>query len=213
MGAWRPISVEEAVALGEDPGVLELSPMTGLIDAPAGETRIEIAEPHEMGLPEGTDWFRPGDRIIINPGGLNEERAVVAALGSLVLTEPLTEEHHPGEMIIRDTAVSVGPDDGEAGPTTPTTPTTQAPGRTSTPDPAAAPGAPPGGSPVEPSEEVAVGSSGGSNDGSPAGDGRTNGPASSLALTGRSALEWLAVGFVLLGLGGTLVRRRRTGSA
>lgn len=45
--------------------------------------------------------FAPGDEITINPGGPNEETAVIDHLGSLDLTAPLEFDHQAGESIVR----------------------------------------------------------------------------------------------------------------
>ena len=117
-GRWRPISAEDALAPGEEPDLLEISPMTSVVVAEAGTTTIEVSEPGSMGLEASTDWFRPGDRIVIDPGGPNEERATVTALGSLVLATPLERSHQPGETVIRDIPANGDPTD----PTDPTDP-------------------------------------------------------------------------------------------
>ncbi|HEY7107757.1 MAG TPA: Calx-beta domain-containing protein [Acidimicrobiia bacterium] len=96
---WEPISLDAAVALG-NPAVLDTAPVTALLDdAKAGSTRVEIAEPSDLHLSEQTDWFEPGDRVVIDPGGSNEEYATVDALGSLDLESPLEHDHTFGELV------------------------------------------------------------------------------------------------------------------
>ena len=132
-GSWVPISIADARALGADPDTIEISPMTVIDGALAGDTVLGIAETDDIGLDAGTDWFRPGDRIVVDPGGPNEERATVAALGSLVLTAPLEREHVAGEQVVIDRPMPTLPDDANppGGPGRPTDPT--APGGAGTP--------------------------------------------------------------------------------
>jgi hypothetical protein len=56
----------------------------------SGERRIEV---------NANEGFKLGDTIQINPGGANQEEAVITGFGSLILDRPLTFEHQPGEEI------------------------------------------------------------------------------------------------------------------
>ncbi len=68
------------------------SSITG--DVPAGAARVEVNDLATVtGLDGGVDWFAPGQEVVLNPGGENEEIATVAALGSLVFA------HQAGEMV------------------------------------------------------------------------------------------------------------------
>jgi hypothetical protein len=49
--------------------------------------------------PSQHEWFRPGQTVVINPGGLTEETATIAGLGSLILTAPLRFTHLPRETV------------------------------------------------------------------------------------------------------------------
>ncbi len=73
-----------------------------------GDTLIPIIGQDNMSLPIAVaqDWFEPGQTVVINPGGDNEERRTVQALGSIIVTEPLQYAHAAGEII----AVSPGSD-------------------------------------------------------------------------------------------------------
>lgn len=93
-----------ALAAAEAEPKLLVLPQTVLTaDAGAGSSKLEIADPGDYAadlFPNGLPaWFQPGQEIIIDPGGPNEERAVVAALGSLVLQAPLAKSHPAGEMV------------------------------------------------------------------------------------------------------------------
>ncbi len=106
-GAWTPISLADALALGDDPDTLELSPASVVISGLAGSTELDIATPDELGVPASTDWFAAGDRIVVDPGGPNEERVTIASVSpSLVLTTPLAREHLPGEYVVLETTTA-----------------------------------------------------------------------------------------------------------
>ena len=103
---------------------LAIRPTTELTyTSAAGSTVLEIRDvsvADEPALfPEGSDWFEPGQRIVIAPGEANEEFATVASLGSLVLTEPLQFEHTPGEIVAVVEAAPTDPDPTDPDPTDP----------------------------------------------------------------------------------------------
>lgn len=69
--------------------------------APAGTTALAV---NALGViapewPEDTPWFGTGDKVVVNPGGANEETATVVGFGSLLLSAPLRYSHEPGEMV------------------------------------------------------------------------------------------------------------------
>ena len=89
----------------------------------AGETRIDISDQSALILKPGAQaWFKPGDVLVIDPGGPNEEYLTVAALGSIIATAPLTKSHVAGEMI----AVVPRPAPGASGASAPPAPTASA---------------------------------------------------------------------------------------
>ncbi len=68
--------------------------------ADAGATEVEIASQDDLHLVAGVDeWFAVGDKVVLDPGGPNEETAAIAGFGSLVFEQPLQHDHDPGEMI------------------------------------------------------------------------------------------------------------------
>lgn len=85
-----------------DGDMLPTLPQTSVASAtPAGATQLAI---NDLGTiapdwPEDTSWFRAGDKVVVNPGGANEETATVIGLGSLLLDAPLRFSHEPGEMV------------------------------------------------------------------------------------------------------------------
>lgn len=66
-----------------------------------GTSRIPIIEFDGLGLSNtvAQDWFEPGQTVIVNPGGSNEEIHTVQALGSIITARPLEHEHYAGELI------------------------------------------------------------------------------------------------------------------
>ncbi len=104
-GTWVPISVADAIALGDDPDTLELAPSTMVRTGLPGSTTLDVSTFEDLDVPTTSDWFVAGDRIVLDPGGPNEERVTVASVtsGSLVLTAPLAREHTPGEYVILET--------------------------------------------------------------------------------------------------------------
>lgn len=117
---WTSVGVSDALAAG-DPNVLELAPQTALSEpASAGATRIEVSSAADLGMAADSPWFRAGDRVIVDPGGPNEETAQVTGLGSLVMAAPLTKDHEAGEMVILRAA-------DPPAPVTPTEPQPPAP--------------------------------------------------------------------------------------
>lgn len=95
---WQNYSITTPRNSSSGPPPLQFSPMSVLPEgASAGDTIVAIAEQADLKTPG--DFFRPGDRVVINPGGTNQEIRVVQALGSLILTEPLEFDHDEGEMV------------------------------------------------------------------------------------------------------------------
>jgi hypothetical protein len=92
-GGWVPY-----VPTGSE---IYLLPQTALLaNAEAGDTEIEILDLAALGLdPQSTQWFEEGQILVLNPGGANEENAVIAGFGSIILEEPLEHFHDKGELI------------------------------------------------------------------------------------------------------------------
>ncbi len=108
---WRVIDEATAIDLG-GPDVVDMAPMTiTTLDAAAGTTTLSIMEQEELGATGA--FFEPGDRIVINPGGENEEFAVVQALGSLILDQPLRFDHEVGEFVALAPLTSASDSDGD----------------------------------------------------------------------------------------------------
>lgn len=88
-------------------------PQTALKDpTETGDTSVAVLEQSKLGLKgtvkalgvgraggTGTDWFVPGDQIVVNPGGANEERVTVSAVGASFTVSPLAKRHWPGETV------------------------------------------------------------------------------------------------------------------
>ena len=76
-------------------------PQTGLAaDVPAGATELPVIARKDLRLARGRNaWFKRGQRIVIDPGGPNEERGVVSGLGSIRLRAPTRKAHQVGELV------------------------------------------------------------------------------------------------------------------
>lgn len=99
---WQPIPWDQPT--------VRVRPQTSLAEpAAAGSQSLVINDLAALGLaPETNAWFQVGQRVVINPGGTNEETAVVVGFGSLLLAEPLRFDHQAGELVTALDA-SVGP--------------------------------------------------------------------------------------------------------
>jgi hypothetical protein len=101
---WRSVSEAEAVALG-DPGILDMLPMSAILQSTApGDRVLEIVPQAELEV-EGA-FFDRGDRVVINPGAENEEFATVVRSNPLTLADGLVYSHASSELI-----ASLGPDE------------------------------------------------------------------------------------------------------
>lgn len=102
IGTWVPVSVADALALGDDPDTLELAPATMVRTGLVGSTTLDVSTLEDLDVPTTSDWFVAGDRIVLDPGGPNEERVTVATVTptTLTLDAPLAREHAPGEYVV-----------------------------------------------------------------------------------------------------------------
>lgn len=84
-GTWRTVSLDEALAL-DTPGVLNL-PVQSWTDASAlaGEKTLSVLTPGDLGVLPG-DWFKPGDTVVVDPGGAYEQILTVSGVDGHVLT-------------------------------------------------------------------------------------------------------------------------------
>ncbi|MEE9326074.1 MAG: hypothetical protein V3U71_02185 [Cocleimonas sp.] len=103
---WKPYEIESST--------ITMAPQTIVTDVSvAGTNTLEIRTDSEMSVLAGEDeWFNAGDRVVIDPGGPNQETAVIAAFGSLVFTSPLNNNHFAGEWIslIEANAINIDTD-------------------------------------------------------------------------------------------------------
>lgn len=94
---WRPITRVDALAAGE-PGIPDMAPNSSLPDGAArGSRSLTITPGVELSFTG--DFFAPGDGVVINPGGTNQEVARILSVNPIVLINPLIFEHKAGEMI------------------------------------------------------------------------------------------------------------------
>lgn len=94
---WRPVSGPEAIGLGL-PGVADVAPMSVLAAGmDAGETVLPVLPQAELGVPGR--FFQAGDLVVIDPGGLHQEFAIVAVASPLTMVRPLSLAHDSGETV------------------------------------------------------------------------------------------------------------------
>ena len=94
---WTAATREQVVAAGQ-PGVTDFAPYSVLRNnASPGATKLTIASLADMGATG--DFFVPGDWIVLDPGGPNQEISRIASIDPLTLATPLQNEHKVGEMI------------------------------------------------------------------------------------------------------------------
>ena len=99
-GQWRPVTVAEARG-GSNGNALRLSPYTYITgDIPAGSQVLPTLSSTEIGFPSKHPLFAVGDRIVIDPGGTQEEFATVASVYPLTLTQPLENLQEAGTMVL-----------------------------------------------------------------------------------------------------------------
>ncbi len=103
---WQPISSQDGFAAG-DPNITDLAPNSSLPDgADAGANTLTITPASELSF-EG-DFFSADDLVVINPGGSNQELAIIESIDPIVLKTELVSQHNSGEMIavIRSTTTT-----------------------------------------------------------------------------------------------------------
>lgn len=132
-GRWVPFDAQAAAAAsptGRFPrGVA--SALDGAV--PAGSSELPVVGFDVLEVAQTSDWFEVGDSIVVDPGGLKEERHTVASVNPLRTAEPLLNDHAHATM------VALVPEEvPEVVETTTTAPATAAP-TTSAPTTAAPP--------------------------------------------------------------------------
>ena len=122
-GGWQPYTLPGGATVTTLP---QTSVRTA---AAAGETRIDINDKSALILASGRAiWFEPGDVVVLDPGGPNQEFVRVAALGSIIASAPLQKAHRVGEMVAVIPAMpSVQPPAATPGPNPPAATPTPAP--------------------------------------------------------------------------------------
>lgn len=94
---WTDATREQVVAEGQ-PGVTDFAPYSTLrTNSKVGANKFTIASLDEMGATG--DFFVPGDWVVLNPGGGNQEIARIASMDPLTLAAPLQQAHQVGEMV------------------------------------------------------------------------------------------------------------------
>jgi hypothetical protein len=84
-------------------GVIAVEPQSALEAPVRAGTRalsiIPLGLVDPGALPARTAWFAAGDRIVIDPGGADQEMATITRLSPLELAGPLRHDHRIGEMV------------------------------------------------------------------------------------------------------------------
>ncbi len=112
-GEWVDVDPLDYV----DGGRLTLAPMTYLADdVDAGTSEVPVLDLAAMEMPPGSEFFEPGDRVVVDPGGFEEEYATVASVSPFRLTEALGRSHEIGTMVLLLTATTGPNPDPANGP-------------------------------------------------------------------------------------------------
>ncbi|HWJ63647.1 MAG TPA: PKD domain-containing protein [Acidimicrobiales bacterium] len=196
-GRWVPFDAAAAAAASPT-GRFPRGVITALDGgATAGSTVLSITPLSELGMAPGSPWFRAGDTIVVDPGGANEERHVVAAVSPFTTVAPLAHDHrHATSVVLIPRAAEPEEPEEPVEPTTPTTPTTPTAPTTPT-----VPGT------VDPGTGSPGGDAGGANGTGAAATTATG----SLPRTGSSVTDVLPLAIALvLGGVGVLALRTRT---
>jgi len=87
----------EAIALGQ-PGVADIAPMTSVAgEADAGARTFSITPQAELEITGR--FFQPGDQIVLSPGGVHQEFAILESVQPFRISSPLAFHHDRGEVI------------------------------------------------------------------------------------------------------------------
>jgi hypothetical protein len=202
-GRWVPFDAAAAAAAtptGRFPrGVM--SAIDGAV--PAGSKVLPVSGLDVLGMAEGSPWFEVGDTVVVDPGGLGEERHVVASVSPLTTVAPLANDHLHATGVVLVARAQVDP---EPTTTTTTAPPTTAPPTTTPVDPTAP-------DPADPSTPTTApgGGTGSGGGGTGSGSADPGVGQGELPRTGTTAMDLLPLALALvLGGGMVLVARSRT---
>lgn len=113
-GQWVPVDVDDVV----NDGTLAMAPFGYLLSsAEPGSTRLDLTTRDNLSLAPNTAYFQVGDEIILDPGGVDEERARITSLDPVTLAGPLQNFH--GDLTEVILATSAILDDAALFPLTP----------------------------------------------------------------------------------------------
>ena len=96
-GQWSPIDLDALIAQGP----LSLRPWTyidGNVDV--GATTVPAIPFESLGVPASSEYFEPGDVVVVDPGGAGEELATLASVAPMQFTRPLSYGHDWGAMVL-----------------------------------------------------------------------------------------------------------------
>lgn len=94
---WVNATPSEVIAAGQV-GIIDFAPYSVLRGSPrSGSTELVIDSLERMGAMG--DFFHEGDWIVLDPGGPNQETALIVGMNPLTLATPLQLDHQVGEMV------------------------------------------------------------------------------------------------------------------
>lgn len=80
---------------------MRLAPMTFLAeDAPAGSSALPTLSLRDLGMDSDSPYFAVGDTVVIDPGGPNEETAILMSVDPMTLSHPLASPKQVGDMVL-----------------------------------------------------------------------------------------------------------------
>ena len=96
-GTWNQVAKEVLLASGP----VGLRPWT-YIDGRVGpgDTAVPALPFESMGLPASSPYFEPGDVVVVDPGGADEELVTLATVAPMTFTEALVNKHEWGTMVL-----------------------------------------------------------------------------------------------------------------
>ncbi|MFK7919020.1 MAG: hypothetical protein AB8G14_13165 [Ilumatobacter sp.] len=102
-GRWIPVDVADLLA----DGPIAFSPFSYFAeDELVGDDGSSALTLAELAISEASPFFVPGDRVVVDPGGVDEEFVTVASIDPLRFVDPLTNDHEIGTFLAVIDAVS-----------------------------------------------------------------------------------------------------------
>jgi PKD repeat protein len=104
-GRWVPVELDDVVV--DD--TLSMAPFGYLLSsAEPGSTGLDLTTRQNLSHAVGSAYFEVGDEIILDPGGVDEERATIVSLDPVTLAAPIQNFHGDLTEVILATSAVVG---------------------------------------------------------------------------------------------------------